>query len=181
MSRTAFYLGLILLSVSFVACSERSGPDDGPGQTSIRPGVPLPELLDGLHERAAGQEQLTVLDRLARPRRVARTPQTNRHDPSQTDTLRTLHYDGLEIEIYEVSASGKELASRLEVTGSGYETAEGLHVGSTREEVVNALGEPDETENGDLIYEHGEPTVTTLRIGMEGSHVAAMEWFFYLD
>lgn len=180
MHRTVFLSSLILLLAGLLGCSGEPEPEPSEAER-VRPGVPLPELLDGLTENELDQDRLAVLDRLNQPRRVERTPEPNRHDPSQTDTIRTLHYDGLDIEIYEVSASGKELASRLAVTGSGYETADGLHVGSTREQVEEALGEPTEVDDGALVYESDDVTPTTLRFDMEGSRVSAMSWFFYLD
>ena len=52
-----------------------------------------------------------TLDRLNDPLRVDEAPRPNRHDPSQTDTVRTLYYDGMEIGIYDVSASGQRLVT----------------------------------------------------------------------
>ena len=180
MRRTAFFASLILLLAALPGCS--GDPEPEPAEMErVRPGLPLPELVEGLSENALDQDRLAVLNRLDRPRRVERAPQPNRHDPAQTDTLRTLHYDGLDIEIYEVSASGKELASRLEVTSSAYATAEGLRVGSTREEVEEALGEPAEVEEGALVYRSDDVTPTTRRFEMDGGRVEAMTWFFYLD
>ena len=180
MRRTVFLSGLILFLISLPGCSGDPEPELADAERT-EPGVPLSELVDGLTANKLEQDQLSILNRLNRPRRVTRTPEPNRHNPSQTDTLRTLHYDGLEIEVYEVSASGKELASRLEVTGSTYETADGLHVGSTREAVELALGQPSSTDDGALIYQSDDITPTTLRIDLDGSRVEAMTWFFYLD
>ena len=180
MRRTVFLSSLIFFFVSLPGCSGDPEPELADVER-IEPGVPLPELVDGLTSNKLEQDQLAILNRLNRPRRVTRTPERNRHDPSQTDTLRTLHYDGLELEVYEVSTSGKELASRLEVTGSVYETTDGLHVGSTREAVELALGQPSDVDDGALLYQSDDITPMTLRFEMDGSRVEAMTWFFYLD
>ena len=180
MRRTVLLPALILILAGLPGCSGDPEPDLAETER-VRPGLPLPELLEGLTANALDRDRLAVLGRLNRPRRVERTPQPNRHDPTQTDTVRTLHYDGLDVEVYEVSASGKELASKLEVTSSAYETADGLRVGSTHEEVERALGEPTEVDDGALVYQSDDITPTTLRFDMEGSRVEAMTWFFYLD
>src|SRR5690606_38820778 len=72
-------------------------PMGGPSEAGTRPGVPLAEILGPSAEAAA------LHDRLNEPARVETEAVENRHVPSQTDTLRTLVYDGLAPTFYEVT------------------------------------------------------------------------------
>src|SRR6056297_2553421 len=113
-------------------------------RNTVRPDLALPAILDRAHERNE-DGSLVLLDRLGEPERVETEPIENRHVPGQIDTLRTLVFDGMAVEVYAV-ADGKELLQEVRVTGPEYETAEGLGVGSTREAVREALGAPVRTE-----------------------------------
>lgn len=167
---------LVLAALAFAAgcAAERSMSSAG---------VTLPEILDDANERRA-DGSLGILDRLREPQRVEAAPIENRHVEGQTDTLRTLHYDGLTLEVYAV-ADGKEILQELRVTGEGYETAEGIGVGSTREAVRRALGEPVRSGGDTLTYETAtspdDPTPTTLTVRFDGDRVAALTWTYYVD
>lgn len=145
--------------------------------------LPLAEILEAAYERRA-DGSLVVLDRLPPPQRVEATPVENRHIEGQTDTVRTLHYDGLALEVYAV-ADGKEILQEVRVTGGGYETAQGLGVGSTRAAVRAALGEATRSNGGTLTYDiktsPDDPTPTTLTVRFDGDRVAALTWSYYVD
>lgn len=182
MPRHAFLLPVLILALFGCAAgpSTSTPPSrtDGSGAT-----VSLPEILDSAFERRE-DGSLAVLDRLGDPRRVEAEPVQNRHDPAQTDTLRTYVYDGLELDVYAVTG-GKELLQEVRVTGGGFETAEGLGVGSTRAAVRDVLGEPARTDGDTLTYERTDspedPTPTTLDVRLDGDRVAAMTWQLYVD
>jgi hypothetical protein len=151
-------------------------------RTVVRPAVPLAAMLSGASQQA-DDGSLLLLDRLGEPRRVEAEPVENRHVPGQVDTLRTLVWDGLEVEVYAV-ADGRELLREVRVTGAGYETAEGLRVGSTRAEVREAFGAPAHAEGDAATYEvrdaPDDPTPTQLRVRYDGDRVAAMVWSYYV-
>lgn len=139
------------------------------------PGLALPALVD-----AAGDPAL--LGRLAPPQRTEATPQPNRHDPSQTDTLRTLHYDGLQLTVYDVAGSERTLLQSIEVTSAAYATDAGLRVGSTRADVAAALGAPERTEDGAAVYTVGSgPTPPALHVRYAGDAVERLTYHFYVD
>lgn len=144
------------------------------GARADGPGLSLPALVD-----AAGTDGLP--DRLAPPQREEATPQTNRHDPGQTDTLRTFYYDGLHVTFYDVTGGGMLLQS-IDVTSDAYATDEGFRVGSPRSAVEAALGAPERTEDGAAVYTVGDgPTPPALHVRYDGDTVAALAYRFYVD
>lgn len=185
MPRHVILLPLLLLTL--FGCAPERSTSSPPLRSEELDGsaaaAPLSEILDSAFDRAE-DGSLAVLDRLGDPRRIEAEPVQNRHDPAQTDTLRTYVYDGLELDVYAV-AGGKELLEEVRVTGSRYETAEGLGVGSTRAAVRDALGPPLRADGDTLTYERTEspedPTPTTLEVRLDGDRVAAMTWQFYVD
>lgn len=166
---------LLVPLVALVGCAAE--------RNAVRPDLALPQILDRTDERT-DDGSLVLLDRLGEPRRVETEPVENRHVPGQTDTLRTLVFDGLAVEVYAV-ADGKELLQEIRVTGEGYETADGLGVGSTRAAVRDVLGEPVRTEGDTVTYEEPEtsddPTPVELHVRYDGDRVAAMTWSYYVD
>ena len=119
--------------------------------------------------------------RLGTPESVETEPTENRHDPSQTDTLRTLVYEGLQVEFYDVSGSNKQMLRHIALTGEQYAGPRGLHPGISRAAVKDTLGSPSRTEQNQFIYEAGEPTPTFTIVHFEGDAAARIEWSFYVD
>lgn len=166
---------LLVLLVGFVGCAAE--------RNAVRPDIALPVMLDRAHERN-DDGSLVLLDRLGGPERIETEPIENRHVPGQIDTLRTLVFDGLAVEVYAV-ADGKELLQEIRVTGPGYATADGLGVGSARSAVRDVLGAPVRTEGDRVTYEMpdspDDPTPVELHIRYDGDRVAAMTWSYYVD
>lgn len=70
-----------------------------------------------------------------------------------------------------VSAEGKAVISSVSYTDDGAQTADGLRIGSSAEQVIAALGEADETSDARLIY-RGEGSVLTF--GLRDSVVVSV-------
>ena len=119
--------------------------------------------------------------RLGAPESVEKEPIENEHDPSQTDTLRTLVYEGLQVEFYDVSGSGKQMLRHITLTGEQYAGPRGLHPGISRAAVKDTLGPPSRTKQDQFIYEAGEPTPTFTIVHFEGDAATRIEWAFYVD
>lgn len=171
-SRFLFLIGLL---AALAGCAAE--------RNAARPDIDLPTILDRTYERA-DDGSLILLDRLGEPRSVEAEPVENRHVPGQIDTLRTLTWEGLAVQVYAV-ADGKELLQEIRVTGPGYETAEGLSVGSSRSAVREALGAPIRTEGDTVTYglpeSPNDPTPVELHVRYEGDRAAAMTWSYYVD
>ena len=73
-------------------------------------------------------------------------------------------------------AEGEAVISSVSYTDDGVQTADGLHIGSTPEDVIAVMGEPDEKSDARLVY-RGEGAVLTfgLRDGAVVSIVLAGE------
>lgn len=183
MSHLMLASATLIVFLALAGCAAERASSDVASSGTSAPRVALPDLLDGASQRRA-DGTLAALGRLPEPRRVEAEPVENRHDPAQTDTIRTYHYGGVAVEVYTV-ADGKELLQEIRVTERGYETAEGLGVGSTRDAVREALGNPTRSGGDGLVYERADspddPTPTTLTIRFEGDRVAALAWSYYVD
>lgn len=138
-----------------------AAPENERPAVSVRPGV----RLDGLLAPAEGAEAL--LGRLRDPRDLRLEPVANRHVEGQTDTVRTYVYDGLELEVYDVT-DGPAFVQRLSVTGGEYGTADGVSVGESRTDLEAALGAPVEEEGASVWYEvGGGPAPTPVEVVYE--------------
>lgn len=185
----------LLAFLALAGCAEPSQNDEQTaGDTAaVRPdttgtihpsgqlGIDLAALVEARLNPEPGTERLSLLDSLAPPLQVETEPTENRHVPDQIDTLRTLHYDGLSLTLYDVSASESTILTEIEVTDGQYALREGLRVGDTRENAEDALGPPDERENGTYVYEYSNGASHYLRLYFSGDTVSKIEWSFYYD
>jgi hypothetical protein len=148
-------------------------------ETSRVLGVPLSDLVDAV---LSGRDT-TALNRLGPPDSITTAPQPNRHVPGQMDTLRTYHYDGARLTVYDVSASEDRFITTMQVTSPAYVTQDSLHVGSPWSAVEDALGTPARQGGNEYIYELGEPVAAPnlLRLTVEADTVQQMTWSFYVD
>lgn len=156
-----------------------SAPEDTEGAED-GPGLSLPAILDRAFQSDPQTQELTLLDDLNEPNNVTSESQRNRHDPNQTDTLRTLQYNGLSLTVYHVS-DGKEILESVTVTGDQYETEDGVSVGMTRTQLENVRGAPAQRSGGEYVYNLGGALPTMLHVGFEGERVSRLEWRFPID
>lgn len=183
-------LVVAVTALTAVLAGACGGANDAPSadpadEVEPRPTESAPDLqmiLDRPYERDE-TGKLRVLDDIGEPPETSVRTMTNRHDPSRTDTLRTLRWPALELEVHV--AGGKEILSEVRVTDEGPATAEGLSVGLTRDEVRNLLGEPRDTEDGEWTYElfedEHDPLPTMLDVGFDGDRVTSLTWTYYVD
>lgn len=151
-----------------------------PEATAYEPGVSLSALLDGVRRRPETPPQLPVLDRLNEPRSVDERPHENIHEPGRIDTVRTYHYDGLQLTFYTGADEGKQIVTDLRVSEPGYETAEGIHVGTSHDSLLSARGEPNSVEGDTLSYQLNEAG-SQFRAVVRDSTVRTMIWDYYFD
>ena len=115
----------------------------------------------------------------------ASRPFPSPYDPAAIDSIRTLRYEGLAVELYWVGTSGQELVQSISVTGDRFDTGLGLGVGASRQLVLEVLGEPGRVERGVWSWDFYQglddpiPTALTLRFDDAG-RVTEIRWEYYL-
>ena len=88
---------------------------------------------------------------------------------------RMITYPSVRLYVF-APVDGEAVISSVSYTDDGVQTADGLHIGSTPEDVIAVMGEPDEKSDARLVY-RGEGAVLTfgLRDGAVVSIVLAGE------
>lgn len=164
--------------------SAAGGPASGEGANrkdgDSDPGVALQTILDGAFQRDPQTQDLTVLDELNEPSRVDVETRPNRHVRGQTDTLRTLRYDGLDLTVYHVS-DGKEILQTVSVTDERFRTDRGLHVGMSRGAIEATLGQPTRRSGNEYVYDLGGQLPTMLHVAFSTDIVSRLEWKYPVD
>lgn len=79
-------------------------------------------------------------------------------------------YPGYKLNTYPVD--DKDYVLSVVFRDDTVETEEGISIGSTKDEVTEAYGDPTEEKGSSLIYEKGETKIT---FGMNGDKVASVE------
>ncbi len=122
---------------------------------------------------------------LGAPDSVTSQPLQNRHDKTLTDSLIVVHYPGLSVELYRVSANGNELLSAVRVSDNRYieETAP-IRIGMSQPDVRSLMGPADDSTNGVLSYVCTTCTELgheRIEVQLSGSRVAAVTIVHSID
>jgi hypothetical protein len=122
---------------------------------------------------------------LGQPDSVAVTVLANRHDPAVTDSVFTLHYDGLIATVHRAGYDGRELLTGLTVLSDRFlEPDTPVRLGASASAVRLALGEPDESDAGTLVYLCDECLAAgyeAVRFHLVGDAVRRIEVHYWLD
>ena len=79
-------------------------------------------------------------------------------------------YPGFHLNTYPVD--DKDYVLSVDFMDDTVETDEGISIGSTKDEVTEAYGEPAEETSSSLVYEKGD---TEMTIGFDGDSVSSLE------
>lgn len=79
-------------------------------------------------------------------------------------------YPGFHLNTYPVD--DKDYVLSVDFMDDTVETDEGISIGSTKDEVTEAYGEPTEETSSSLVYEKGD---TEMTIGLDGDSVSSLE------
>jgi hypothetical protein len=172
--RRIVFTGLFLLLVLLASCTTSS-----PEPSRVASATALQPIIEHALTLELEQKLAYLRGQLGTPHSVLETPFTNLHDDRQIDTLRSFVYDGLQLDTYQVSATGKEFLLQLAVDKNGFMSSFGVHIGSSRHDVRSLLGEPDWTEDQTLVYVVGDDTPDQLVLWFEGDTVSRIAWQFY--
>jgi hypothetical protein len=154
--------------------SDSVKPSDSGAETFFRYGL-----------KGVGHTRAELADSLGAPDSVTARAVKNRHVPEQTDSIITLHYPGLDAEIYRVSADGNELLASVTVRDNRYiqETAP-VRIGMSSGDLENVMGQPTDSVNDAFSYVCTTCTAMgneRIEVKMSGDHVAAVTIFYSYD
>lgn len=164
-----------------------SPPSHAPVVSPVAPASPRADVVTRLIEHALQSDGSVsygqLVERLGAPRRVESRPIANAYHPRQIDTLRTLHYRGVEALVYDVSTGPKSFLIRFSLLTDRYVTPEGLRVGDPRARVLDRIGPPTERnpQAGEWIYQESDATPTAMIVTIDGQRIARIDWEFYFS
>lgn len=116
-----------------------------------------------------------IIEKLGKPKTVNMKKVPNKYHPSAEDTIKTLTYPGLVVEVYQVPKFKKEFIISLAVTKRQDKLRLPVTVGASRDFVLSRLGEPPQDDGDALTY--GNDYVD-LKIGFKDSKVSRIEWYY---
>ncbi len=137
----------ILMLMSLVACDNGTPADQGD--------KPYLFAVGGTNI-AIGGEKEAVVKALGEPRKIDRTGSCKTEEMDET-----YYYTGFDLR-FEYSTGKGYLVYMIELKDDTVKTPEGIAIGSNREAVLKAYGEPSMESSGNLIYRKGGTELTIL-------------------
>ncbi|CAN5715864.1 hypothetical protein BH23GEM9_BH23GEM9_35730 [soil metagenome] len=132
-----------------------------------------------------GSSRAAIMSTLGEPDSVESVTVANRHDPSVTDSIFTLHYDGISAVVYRAGYDGKEILVALDITDARHLQASApVRIGTTSEDVVATLGEPSGSSAEHLEYTCEECLISgheTVRFLLHRGAVSRIEVRYWID
>lgn len=183
------------LLTAALACAPREGEggDAGEGAPPPPPAAEPSEVPEGatarercraFHERGLAvpvDSRASLRAALGGPEEVSVATEPNRHIPEATDSVFTVRYPDLVVTIRRVPDGG-ELTESAMVRDPRHLRYRVLGPGATREGLVEALGEPDATEDGTLVYACGTgPVDEPVRFDLSDGIVRVVRFSYYVD
>lgn len=182
---------LLLPFLLVLACSGAPTPSGQPaaaGATGARAAAPVGStaaercaafVANGL--TVAQRTRAELREEFGAPDTVIARTEPNRHSPGVTDSLFTVRYPGLTIEIRK-PAGGGDMAERMTVTYPRNLTYAEPNIGARETRVIELLGEPTAREAGRVTYECGAGTVPSpVTFVIEDAVVREIVFAFYVD
>ena len=151
--------------------------------------ISTPQAIDSLRDDVV-ENGLLVSDsrreaanRFGRPDSSAVRPVTNRHIPSQTDSIVDLFYPGLHLTYYVVGEGKKEFLQTAMVSDNRYLKYPELGIGTPEATILRSLGDPGSREPGKYRYDCvrciGAESPVYFYFGR--GKVQRIEYSFYVD
>jgi hypothetical protein len=123
-----------------------------------------------------------VITKFGKPLNLTLRKIRNRHaDDEVWDTVYELAYEGLYLEIYEVTLDKRSFVYHIVVTSNKYKPKWGLGVGATKSQVKATLGDPYETDINKWNYVVSDEFPHSVRFYFEKDSVQKIEWLYILD
>lgn len=181
--RARFLLPMAALLLALMAAcdqTQRDGPLDS--QAGVQPlGFDVAAVISELRSPASEDSTSALLAELPAPTGRSVVPVANRHVRGQTDRIINLHYPGVDIEVYQLGDTSRELLKSVRVSRTDVEF-EGVRVGQAADLARQAVGAAPVAEGpGSEAYLLGEFAPSTLVLEWEDGVLAAFTLHGYLD
>jgi len=174
---------LWLVAAALTACPREEAPTDQPENEY---------MLESLPQNDARREKINTFmqegpgfvigESLSEIKKYHGEPiRQNIHNPELTDQIYELYYEGLFLRVYHVSATDKDIIILVEVTSDEYPVMWDLTVGTTKEKVVEAFGEPDETNLDTIRYLAGEFVMGFVEFTFKDGLCSRVAWHYLID
>lgn len=129
-----------------------------------------------------GETREEIQSTLGEPDSTTRRAVENRHDPSRTDTIIRLHYDGLTARIHR-PADLDDLLDQVTVRDDRYLQQDAIRIGMPWSEVRSRLGEPEGERDGGYLYACGTcgPVSEPIVVVVDDGVVSSIRFDYYVD
>jgi hypothetical protein len=114
------------------------------------------------------------------PDSIARSTEPNRHDPAAIDSLFTVYYPRLVLDI-RTPAGARDMATHVRVEDNRYLAYPGIGIGAAASRVEEVLGEPRERGPGSLTYQCGMGAEQPVTFSIANGRVGAVDIAWYVD
>jgi hypothetical protein len=181
-----------LLAVASVACSSSAPNGETREPEDPRPAVvaepddeqrlDLPAGCEGLDEQilAVQPTRAMLQARFGAPDSMIATAQPNRHVEGVTDSLFTIFYNGLTVDVH-MPGGGSDMPVHVDVEHNRYVAFPRIGIGAAADSVIAALGPPTRREDAALVYDCGEAVEQPVRFALSGGRVSRITIAYYVD
>ena len=170
---------LLSLSLLFLASCGRL-PNDSQTAQAVTPLTPLATIVREATEGEESHDLAELVTKLGTPRLVETVSYPNKYEPGQTDGISTLHYDGLNVMVYEAYALSKVFIISLKVSSDAYVSPEGVRVGDRAVELERKFGRTLQVEGDERTYALGD-FGNTVKARLEDGLIHELTWQFYWE
>lgn len=174
MKKTSISLAAVLIlcmSVLSVGCSSSDGSSSDSAGSSPSVSAPTGAVTDGYEVTLKGVEIQMCADAAAVVEELGEEKSYFESESCAFEGLDKVYtYSGFKLNTYPVGDQDYVLS--VVFSDDTVETDEGIMIGSSKDEVLDAYGDPQEETDTSLIYEKNG---TTLTIGLDGDSVRTIE------
>lgn len=114
------------------------------------------------------------------PDSVGSTVEANRHMPGAVDSLFTVYYPGLVLDIRKPEG-GRDMATHVAAKDNRYLAFPGIGIGTKAARIEQVLGEPAQRDHAHLTYHCSEHVEQPVTFRIRDGRVSAIEIAYYVD
>jgi hypothetical protein len=129
-----------------------------------------------------GETKHELINNLGNPKRLKTSEVNNIHYPNEiTDKVYELFYDGLYIRILHATQGDREFITNISITDNKYKIIWDLEIGSSKSDIKNILGVPDEEDVESIVYQTTLEYIDTVKFHFKNDAVYKIDWFYWVD